>query len=88
MLFVIDATNQIKNNQDFIHFVPLEIQKFMYVLVVAIYVIFVNQIQKIKQNSIQTFVILVKNVIMFYIVELLHNKNKTIYSFNNNGFFL
>ena len=70
MLFVIDATNQIKNNQDFIYFVPLEIQKFMYVLVVA------------------NYAILVKNVIMFYIVELLYNKNKTIYSFNNNGFFL
>ena len=70
MLFVIDATNQIKNNQDFIHFVLLEIQKFMYVLVVAIYAI------------------LVKKVILFYIVELLYNKHKTIYSFNNNGFFL
>jgi len=42
MLFAIDATTWIKNDLVLIYIVQLEIQKFMCVLIVAIYVIIVN----------------------------------------------
>jgi len=64
MRFAIVVTNLIKNDSDHISIVLLEIRKYMCVLIVAIYVIIVNQDHKLYYNLLKLFVMRVKFVMI------------------------
>jgi len=64
MRFAIVVTNLIKNDSDHISIVLLEIRKYMCVLIVAIYVIIVNQYHKLYYNILNLFVMRVKFVMI------------------------